>query len=115
MKSLATQIIIILLPIILFIIVFYISALALSKEREGSEISFYVSRIINEAETLKLQIIEKAKQERKNFNYRAQYSQFEVFVKELDSNTLEVYVEVTPIEKFYDIEIVLTFSTILKI
>jgi hypothetical protein len=78
MKGITSHIILILLPIILFIIVFYLTANALSREIEVSDISSKILNFINEAENLKLIVLEKIKNEKKDFNLLGKYCNLNV-------------------------------------
>ena len=99
MKALVSHIVLMLLPVILFIISFYLVTATLSKEVEVSDISSKVLNFVNEAENLKVIAVEKLKNERKDFVLEGKYCRVNAKILNLNGNEIEYEISVNPKEE----------------
>jgi hypothetical protein len=114
MKAIVSHIILMLLPVILFIISFYLVAATLSKEGEVSDISSKVLNFVNEAENLKIVSIEKLKNEKKDFVLEGKYCRINAKIISLNENEIEYEIYANPKEEM-EIKISLFTSGKIKI
>jgi hypothetical protein len=112
MKAIVSHIILMLLPVVLFIISFYLVAATLSKEREVSDISSKVLNFVNEAEILKTVAIERLKSEKKDFVLEGKYCRINAKILNLNENEMEYEISAKPKE---DMEVKISLFTIGKI
>lgn len=121
MKLLVSNLILILLPLILFVIAFYLSAMILSREIKVVDISSKISNIINEAEIYKEEIkdivIEKIKNnpDLKIFTFETYYSKFEIDIVEKNDKEIRYEVLVKPKEKIEGLNLVIHFFDNVKL
>jgi hypothetical protein len=116
MKTISTHLILMLLPIITFIILFYLIANAMSGERRVSDISSQIMKVMDEAEILKIAALEKIKRDRNGFTIFGSYCILKVNVTNISENEIFYEIEVRPKEKLEGgIELVLYTSGNIKI
>ncbi len=106
MKGIVGNIILIALPIVLFIVCFYLTAKALEREIEVSHISSKITNFLNEIEIYKSLINEKVKNENKNFIIEGKYAKIKVEIKEKSNNEIIFEVIGEPLEKIEGLQIV---------
>lgn len=118
MKGLITNLIILLFPLIIFIIAFYISAGLLSREISVVDISSKIHSIINEAEIYKIPLRDYVRERMRNSNntninrnlvFETFYSLFKISIIEANRNKIRYEVFVEPKERISSIELIIHF------
>jgi len=99
MKGIAAQLLLLLLPIVLFIIVFYFTANALNSEVKIYDISSKISKMINELEIYKKEISERVKELRSEFSFETNYLIIKVSEINIDYNKISYRVDAIPKER----------------
>jgi len=99
MKGIAAQLMLLLLPIVLFIIVFYFTANALSSEIKIYDISSKISKMINELEIYKKEISERVKELRSEFSFETNYLIIKVSEIAIGQNKISYRVDAIPKER----------------
>lgn len=117
------SIIFLLLPIIVFIIAFYLTAGVLSRELEMLDISSRIFNIVNEAEiykqTIREYVINKIRQDKtiKELQFSGYYSNFFITIQNYDEtkNKIEFEVVCKPKEKISGIDLVIHYIDFVNI
>ncbi|MEM5824412.1 MAG: hypothetical protein QXW04_00025 [Candidatus Aenigmatarchaeota archaeon] len=115
MKTLVGNLILFLLPLVLFIIAFYLTAGILSREISVIDISSKIFNVINEAEIYKQQIrnitLEKLKEDHdlKEFSFSGYYTFFKISVIEKDSSKIKIEVLAYPKGEISGIKILIHY------
>jgi len=99
MKGIAAQLMLLLLPIVLFIITFYLTANALSREIKIFDISSKISKMINELEIYKPEISKRIKELKSEFSFETNYLIIKVSDINISQNTIFYKVVAMPKEK----------------
>lgn len=117
------SIIFLLLPLIIFIIAFYLTAGVLSREIEISDISLKVFNVINEAEiykqTIREYVINRLKEDRtiKELRFSGYFSTFTINIQNYDEikNEIEYEVICVPKEKISGIDLVIHYIDVVNV
>ncbi|MEM5821259.1 MAG: hypothetical protein QXP34_02985 [Candidatus Aenigmatarchaeota archaeon] len=109
MKGIVAQLLFLLLPIFIFIIVFYLSGILLSSEIKIIDLSSKVSKMINEFETYKPTISQIVKEKKSNFSFSGNYLIIEVKDVEIKGNVITYSVYAKPKEKIEGIDFIIFY------
>ncbi|MEM5828237.1 MAG: hypothetical protein QW197_01905 [Candidatus Aenigmatarchaeota archaeon] len=109
MKSIVAQLLFLLLPIFIFIIVFYVSGILMSSEIKIIDFSSKISKMINEFETYKQTISNLVKEKRSEFSLSTEYLIIEVKDVEVKDNKITYSVFGKPKEKLEGIDFVIFY------
>lgn len=109
MKGIAANLILLLLPIIIFIIVYYLTGLALSREIRILDISSKVSKMINEFEAYKNSISKKVKEVKDAFTIDTYYLSIKVTNVKVEGNRINYEIYAMPKEKIEGINFLIFY------
>ncbi|MFH7903280.1 MAG: hypothetical protein QXQ19_02330 [Candidatus Aenigmatarchaeota archaeon] len=121
MKTLIGNLILFLLPLVLFIIAFYLTAGILSREISVIDISSKIFNVINEAEIYKQQIrnitLEKLKENNnlKEFSFSGYYTFFKISIIERDNSKIKIEVFGYPKEEIIGIRLIIHYIDEIKL
>ncbi|MEM5830647.1 MAG: hypothetical protein QXO40_00365 [Candidatus Aenigmatarchaeota archaeon] len=121
MKTLVGNLILFLLPLVLFIIAFYLTSGILSREISVIDISSKIFNVINEAEIYKQQIrnitLEKLKEnyDLKEFSFSGYYTFFKISIIERDNSKIKIEVLAYPKEEISGIKMIVHYIDEIKL
>jgi len=99
MKGIAAQLMLLLLPIVLFIITFYLTANALSTQIKIVDISTKISKMINELEIYKPEISKRVRELKSEFSFETNYLIIKISEIEITQDKISYKVTAMPKEK----------------
>jgi len=99
MKGIAAQLMLLLLPIVLFIITFYLTANSLSSQIKIFDVSSKISKMINELEIYKPEISKRVKELKSEFSFETNYLIIKVSEVNINQNVISYKVVAVPKEK----------------
>lgn len=121
MKTIVSNLVLILFPLIIFVIAFYLSTIVLSREIKVVDISSKISNVINEAEIYKQEIkkiiIKKIQKNTnlKTFSFETYYVKFEINIIEKNESIIKYEVLAKPKEKINGVNLLIHFFDEIKL